>query len=928
MSYLQFPRLIFSGKFQADPPTVNNDPEHFNTATFQPNYDLPGAGVSNGWWNPKGTGAWRFKDCSVQQVQYSDGTICDDSALDPVVGMPINSVVDRVEGKLVDLDAEQQMVSAIWGFQVFLGSKGGDIGFGGDMQVCSFGDIWARFPKGQPDSFFGAYYQSIVDLTKSIIGSAGSRFLQDLQDAMGTGMQLSIRFNVDSYNDDMTTADFTFGRVTGAIGVYYPGEPAQFVSGRVLLAQPGTTPGLNTAYGLVQGNSLHLDLGNSLPTSALNGPILSFGNLYVATTDASGKQVIIGEIDYSNPTWYEKTAGIVSLPLNANQQTAIANNPIVLMQPAGGGAATIFASESADGTFVRADQFVFRFNPPETIGATLYATKFGLPYPSQTISFCIDNTLMESFVVQAPGMIPGPPVGVPASALSFPGSGITETSFQIETNEQGIATLSIHATDPGNPRGYIDGQVYGITYQLGATAPPLGSVQNPSQLLNLLVFNAYTIPQTPTWIADVQPIFQQYADLYPVMKRIVDLSNFGSVMQQNHMLLNVFNTPISNPNYMPVTRDLSAPKQAMLLQWLANPVYFDTNSVSQLMQALQIAIELEHSTIPPYLTAMYSIKQGANAEVADLIKSVVIEEMLHMALVCNILISIGGSPAIGQPGFIPNYPGSLPGGLRLGLTVELKKASIDHIRDCFMDIETPEEMLVERMKRIRPGVHLRAKMAEKAQAAGKVNGEGRVETETYTIGWFYDQLKKSLTVLSNSGAITFGNADKQVTQWRGTGTLYVIQSLQDALDAIDEIKDQGEGCNFKDPNDADAELSHYYKFSEIVEGRQLVKAIGGGYGYTGAKIPFDPAGVWNMVDNPSLVTYPDGSRAKLLSDQFTESYQALLASLHTTFNGYPDNISGAFGAMYSMGLQAVELMQTPSGLADGTMAGPQFIIPS
>ncbi len=927
MSYLQFPRLIFSGTFQADPPTVNNDPEHFDTATFQPNYDLPGAGATNGWWNPKGTGAWRFKDCAVQQVQYNDGTSCSNSVIDPVVGMPINSVVDRVEGKLVDLDPEQQMVSAIWGFQVFLGSKGGDIGFGGDMQVCSFGDIWARFPKGQPDSFFGAYYQSIVDLTNTIVGAAGSRFLKELQAAMDGGQQLSIRFNVDSYNDDMTAADFTFGRVTGAIGVYYPGEPAQFVSGRVLLAQPGTTPGLNTAYALVQNDFLHLDLGNSLPTSALNGPIVSFGNLVVATTDAANNMVVLGEVQYDDPLWYGKTAGIVSFPINATQQALIANTPIQLLTLSSAVPNTVLASESANGTYVRADQFVFRFNPPETIGATLYATQFGQPYPCQTISFCIDNTLMEGFVLQAPGMIPGPPVGVPASALSFPGSGITETCFQIETDEQGVATLFIHATDPGNPRGYIDGQVYGITYQLGATAPAIGSVSNPSQLMNLLVFNAYTIPETPTWIADVQPIFQQYADLYPVMKRIVDLSNFGSVMQQNHMLLNVFNTPISDPNYMPVTRDLSAPKHAMLLQWLANPLYFDVCSLSQLMQALQIAIELEHSTIPPYLTAMYSIKEGTNAEVADLIKSVVIEEMLHMALVCNILISIGGSPAIGQPGFIPNYPGSLPGGLRTGLTVDLKKCSIDHIRDCFMDIEMPEEMIVERMRRLSPGVHLRNKMAARAQVDGTVNGEGRMEKASYTIGWFYDQLKASLTALSDAGEITFGNADKQVTQWRGTGTLYVIQCLQDAIDAIDEIKDQGEGSKATDPNDQDGELAHYYKFSEIVEGRRMVKALGGGYAYTGAKIPFDPAGVWNMVDNPGLVTYPAGSRAQLLSDQFTESYQALLASLHTTFNGYPDNIGSAFGAMYSMALQAVELMQTPSGLPDGSMAGPKFVIP-
>ncbi|UGA40280.1 hypothetical protein JOS77_13670 [Chromobacterium haemolyticum] len=31
MSYLQFPRLAFSGQFQSDVSTVNNDPRHYDT---------------------------------------------------------------------------------------------------------------------------------------------------------------------------------------------------------------------------------------------------------------------------------------------------------------------------------------------------------------------------------------------------------------------------------------------------------------------------------------------------------------------------------------------------------------------------------------------------------------------------------------------------------------------------------------------------------------------------------------------------------------------------------------------------------------------------------------------------------------------------------------------------------------------------------
>jgi hypothetical protein len=300
--------------------------------------------------------------------------------------------------------------------------------------------------------------------------------------------------------------------------------------------------------------------------------------------------------------------------------------------------------------------------------------------------------------------------------------------------------------------------------------------------------------------------------------------------------------------------------------------------------------------------------------VASLIRSVIMEEMLHMALSCNILISLGGSPQIGVPGFVPNYPGSLPGGLRNDLTVTLKKCSIEQIRDVFMGIEMPEDLAVERMRRMS---------SRKRMHAHVPNGEGAVQHNDYTIGWFYDQIAESLKLLSKAKKIKFGNADRQLSEWHGTGNLIVVTSLTDALSAINEIKEQGEGSGAFNPNDADHELSHYYKFAEIVEGRQLVKTVTG-FAFTGPVIPFDEAGVYPMIDNPSLVTYPVGSRAELLATQFTETYNALLQALHKTFNGDPGNIRTAIGTMYSMGLIAVQLMQTPSGLVDGLNAGPQF----
>ena len=78
-------------------------------------------------------------------------------------------------------------------------------------------------------------------------------------------------------------------------------------------------------------------------------------------------------------------------------------------------------------------------------------------------------------------------------------------------------------------------------------------------------------------------------------------------------------------------------------------------TVASLKRHLPTAIELEHSTIPPYLCALYSIKDGDNQESAQIIKSVVIEEMLHMILAANVLKNaIGGARRINHPRFIPS----------------------------------------------------------------------------------------------------------------------------------------------------------------------------------------------------------------------------------------------------------------------------------
>ncbi len=153
--------------------------------------------------------------------------------------------------------------------------------------------------------------------------------------------------------------------------------------------------------------------------------------------------------------------------------------------------------------------------------------------------------------------------------------------------------------------------------------------------------------------------------------------------------------------------------------------------------------------------------------------------------------------------------------------------------------------------------------------------------------------------LSQKGQISFGHLDRQVSKWPMPGGLRTIASLDDACSAIREIKEQGEGASPLDPDDATRELSHYDKFAEIVAGRRLVRTHDG-FAYTGDPIPFDPEGVWPMVDDPDMALLPNGSRAAILALQFAQTYKALLSALHLTFNGEPDYLSQAVGLMYSL----------------------------
>lgn len=565
MSYLAALRIHFAGQFQAAVSTVNNDPLHYDNATFKQEYWERGAGASLGWWNPRGNADWRLIGCAVTGASHADGSPA--AAGDPVLSLLVADSDRMVPAKLADLDPEQQLVSTIWGLEVRICDAAGMSLVAGRFAPAPFVDIWnsAQGPGAAGDIGACAAYQSVLtDLRWGDV--SGSPLLTELRAAATDGL-LSIRFNVDGYNMSPRSPDFTLGRIVGTIGVASASEPRHFVRGRQIMALAGPGGGFFSPLGEINfctavvdtaRSTVILDLGNALPTTGPGGPPFDLGTLtlgYVAAGDATVTP--IGPIDYLADGWYEQTAGVVEVALTAAQLAAIA--------PAQGAQLALTAAKAPVPTlesplYVRADAFVHRIDPGDTVDVDVYATQFGEPLPDATVTFAYDPTGLQSQV--AP---PDPTTSEPLGPLTYPA--------QLQTDAHGRATLTLAATDPGRPRDYLDGQLYGVRPALADQAPD--APVDPWNFISVLVSSQFHADDPVAWWGtpngSLQPVFQQYRNLYPVMSLFLDLSDYDAVCANLHLLTLAFGLDEHDPNSMPVTRDLPKSTRAAILGWMNAP---------------------------------------------------------------------------------------------------------------------------------------------------------------------------------------------------------------------------------------------------------------------------------------------------------------------------------------------------------------------
>ncbi len=347
--------------------------------------------------------------------------------------------------------------------------------------------------------------------------------------------------------------------------------------------------------------------------------------------------------------------------------------------------------------------------------------------------------------------------------------------------------------------------------------------------------------------------------------------------------------------------------------------------IAALREHLQAAIELEHSTIPPYLCALYSIRPGANVEAAEIIRTVAVQEMLHFILAANVLNAIGGAPTIDSPLFVPDYPAKIPVGAGEPLLVPLRKFSPEAI-DTFLAIErpAPPPVATRGMMMVPPVPVEPGQLTEMVR-----NGE------IYpSIGDFYAAIEQALRALeadAKTGIFT-GAPDRQIgphLYYNAGGEAIVVEDLESALRALAVIVDQGEGYE-KSIEDCDAaffgqpaEVAHYYRYNQIRQGRYYAPDDTPAGGPTGPALPVSYSGdaVYDMIDNPKIASFPEGAlRDRAIG--FAEDYTDLLKLLHRSVNGEPEQLVPAVVQMFTLKDRAIELLRNPA--PQGGNAGPCF----
>ncbi len=219
-------------------------------------------------------------------------------------------------------------------------------------------------------------------------------------------------------------------------------------------------------------------------------------------------------------------------------------------------------------------------------------------------------------------------------------------------------------------------------------------------------------------------------------------------------------------------------------------------------------------------------------------------------------------------------------------------------------------------------------------------GDPKAKLNEYkTIGQLYNGIIKLLEALVKTlGAdkVFIKDHSRQIAPehyYNSGGEIIKVTDLKSAKEAIELIIEQGEGTEdniweMTNNQKPVRELSHYYKFVEIKEGRRyLPSQTDPNEMPMGAPLDVRWDKIFPMKRDVKTADYPDNEAGKALaasSHHFDMGYRTLLEHLQMAFTGQQEKMRDAIMIMFKMKYAAIDLMRTPFPGEEGVNAGPGF----
>ncbi len=341
----------------------------------------------------------------------------------------------------------------------------------------------------------------------------------------------------------------------------------------------------------------------------------------------------------------------------------------------------------------------------------------------------------------------------------------------------------------------------------------------------------------------------------------------------------------------------------------------------QLIYLLTEAAEIEHCLMCCYLYAVFSFKQSTDedlgedelAEVARWrqdITGVAIDEMLHLALVSNLLVAVGSRPHFQRQNF-PVGAGVFPGGVVAALA-PFDAATLDH----FIYLERPESEALSDAEAFAHGTYRRAFDREQLMAGAQ---------DYATVGGLYQTIGDSIRALAAEmgEAQLFIGRDASQLDEASTGLwgLTKVRCVDTALKALQTIVEQGEGSPGETAN------SHFARFREIRTRMQALQAARPAFR---AARPAARNPVMRKPPTPEGKVFIDDPAAARLVDVCNAIYGVMLRCLAAAYANQEAACNAAL-AKASIALMralvplAQRLTQLPASVsAPGVNAGMSF----